>query len=115
MYCQALTSLSGVLALARSQHVAGCLAARHVSQAQPECTQSCASIVLSSCSQRHNSLILERQVSALERGPPDGREGAAWTASSLAADPANIGAFVQADAVPRLLQMLKTGACTMAG
>ena len=50
------------------------------------------------------------QVSALERGPPDGREGAAWTASSLAADPANIGAFVQADAVPRLLQMLKTGA-----
>ena len=53
---------------------------------------------------------LETQVSALERGPPDGREGAAWTASSLAADPANIGAFVQADAVPRLLQMLKTGA-----
>ena len=49
-------------------------------------------------------------MSALERGPPDGREGAAWTASSLAADPANIGAFVQADAVPRLLQMLKTGA-----
>ena len=53
---------------------------------------------------------LYHQVSALERGPPDGREGAAWTASSLAADPANIGAFVQADAVPRLLQMLKTGA-----
>ena len=50
------------------------------------------------------------QVAALERGPADGREGAAWTASSLAADPANIGAFVQADAVPRLLQMLKTGA-----
>ena len=49
-------------------------------------------------------------MAALERGPPDGREGAAWTASSLAADPANIGAFVQADAVPRLLQMLKTGA-----
>lgn len=49
-------------------------------------------------------------MAALQRGPPDGREGAAWAASSLAVDPANVGAFVQANAVPSLLQMLKTGA-----
>ena len=55
------------------------------------------------------------QVSALQRGNAIGREGAAWAAASIAADPANVGAFMQANIVPSLLKLLTTGALTSAG
>ena len=50
------------------------------------------------------------QVSALQKGNALGREGAAWAAASIAGDPANVGAFVQANVVPSLLKLLTTGA-----
>ena len=49
------------------------------------------------------------QVSALQRGNPIGREGAAWAASSIVVDPANLGAFVQANVEPILRNLLVTG------
>lgn len=50
------------------------------------------------------------QVAALRKGSPVGRDGAAWAASTLVVDAANVGPFVEANAVPSLLQMLRTGA-----